>query len=145
MPVDVEVCHGVAAAAGGSLKVAAVPAEHVLLARQLVGVATIQRRVANYALEEQALSAQTMRRLMQATKGRGGDVGGGGTGGGAAYAAVAARITQVVVEAVAGAPVGRVPDMCDDAAELLGVANAADGVVALCRAYGCCTGAHDER
>ena len=74
MPAGLEACHGVVAA-GGTLSLPSVPADHVLLARQLVGVATIQKRVPTIQLQEQALSAETMRRMVNAMKGA---AGGGG-------------------------------------------------------------------
>ena len=65
MPMGLETCHGVVSA-GGSLTVEAIGADRVLLARQLVGVATIQKHVANYTLEQQQLSADMMRKMVKA-------------------------------------------------------------------------------
>ena len=55
MPAGLETCHGVVAA-GATLELPSPASDTILLARQLVGVATIVKRVANYSLQEQQLS-----------------------------------------------------------------------------------------
>ena len=74
MPAGLETCHGVVPA-GGTLRVASLAPGAILLARQLVGITTIEKRVTNYTLVEQELSEQTMRRLVAAMGGGGGAVG----------------------------------------------------------------------
>ena len=71
MPSGIESCHGVAAS-GGTLDVPSLPLDSILLARQLVGVVAIAKRVEEYSLQEQELSAPTMRRLVSAMKGAAG-------------------------------------------------------------------------
>ena len=71
MPSGIESCHGVAAS-GGTLEVPSLPLDSILLARQLVGVVAIAKRVEEYSLQEQELSAPTMRRLVSAMKGAAG-------------------------------------------------------------------------
>ena len=68
MPAGLETCHGVVAV-NATLELPALPADAVLLARQLVGVATIAKRVPVYPLVPQELSADFMRRIVKAMKG----------------------------------------------------------------------------
>ena len=79
LPAGLETCHGVAAAAGGTLEVAEgrIAKQDVLFARQLVGVATIAKGVSVYDLQPMELSKETMRKLVAATGGTAAGAAGG--------------------------------------------------------------------
>lgn len=70
MPVGLETCHGVVAV-GGTLSISGLSSDTILLARQLVGVTTIQKRVDNYMLQQQQLSAGVMKKMVSAMSGGG--------------------------------------------------------------------------